>query len=132
MPLIHTNSAAPSARPYALNPDTFQLGGASHTIEAIWLGRKNGRTRVSLGKLRLFAKAADGPRPRTLEDYYDVADSRYGGEPRHIWDGTSLWTDPSVPWDPNYHRKIVDKLDDVLNWLPEVPSGYVGWMRLVQ
>lgn len=130
MPLIHTKSAAPSARPYALNPETFRLGGASHTIEALWLGRKDGKTRVSLGTLRLYALG--NQRPKTLEDYFDVADPRYGGDPLYIWNGSSLWTDPSVPWSPSYHDKIVSKLDDVLNWLPEVPEGYIGWMRLVK
>lgn len=129
MPLNRTDSAAPSRRPYALNPDTFELRDIGASVEAVWLGRKDGRTRISRGTLRLYPEKR-GQRPSSLSDFLSCADSRYGGKAEVIWDGEHLWTDPVLRLDPDAQKQAITELDRMLDELPDVPPDYDGWFRL--
>jgi hypothetical protein len=112
---------APSRTPYALDLSSFAVdkrGWAS--VVAVWVTRKQGRTRVSSGQLRGF-------RDSTLTGFMVNFDGRYGGDCKARWDGESLWA-PDLS--PAEHAAEAARLDVILRGLPEVPDGYDGWYTI--
>lgn len=54
-----------------------------------------------------------------------IVDSRYGGRCRSRWDGSRLWSDPSL--DRKDQEIDLKFLDSMLDRYPEIPAGYDGW-----
>ena len=139
MPLNPAPSPAPSKRPYAFDLTTLSWDPTyGWSCEAIWLGRKNGVTRLSYGVVRFWwpFREADchdaGLDWATLRTH---CDERHGGTPWFIagTDG-SFWSSPAagaptLPLDEQ--RQMRSKLLNMLNQLPLVPADFDGWYRLV-
>lgn len=115
----------PSRRPYALLGGSFRPDGSSFVVDAIWGGRKRGRTTVTVGTLRLWTPRRPGP--TTFEELLAVADMRYGGAWHRQWDGSRLLVEPTHPLTPAGYVEVADKLDNILHGLPHVPDGWDGW-----
>lgn len=127
MPLIKAPSAAPSRRPYAIDPATFD----GRAVQAIWLGRKNGATTISIGTLRFWWQPGMPDEP-TLEECIANCDPRYGGDCRARWDGKHLWVNPSFPLDPAAQVARAEQLAAALATAPDIPAGFTGWFHLVE
>lgn len=86
MPLVKIDKFAPSQRPYALHRETFRVDqhGCAR-VEAVWAGRKNGVTTTTVGSLWDYG-------PKTLVEFVDTIDMRYGGTWIAQWDGSALLT----------------------------------------
>lgn len=133
MPLIRTERPAPSKTPYAILPSTFQPvpHGVGKVADAIWMGRKRGKTTVSIGTLRFWWQKGGCPTPdSTLEECKTKADSRYGGKCHARWDGEHLWVDPAHPLTPEQQVIVSKMLDEHLTDFPSLPEGYDGWYYL--
>lgn len=119
MPLARQEKFAPSQTPYAIDPDSGTEDGGKVTFEAVWAGRKHGETTVSVGTLW------DYDVPSDVEGFLAGIDMRYGGRPRARWDGHSLWTDADV--DEAERAVLLRRCQELLDALPEVPEGHLGW-----
>lgn len=132
MPLIRTSSAAPSRRPYAIDRDSFRKvedqAYPRFEIDAIWLGRKNGATTISMGTLGLWWH--NRPANPSLDECIAKCDSRYGGDPFAVWNGTHLWVDPRRPMTLRDQGSWAQLLDEILSQVPVVPTGWDGWYLL--
>lgn len=139
MPLIPAPSAAPSKRPYAFKLDTFaQDRNGRWSVDAVWLGRKSGQTRISYGAFSFWWQGRGVAHTDSELGFADLAahcDERYGGDPWYVCneDG-NLWVNPS-PQTPSPSLQeqisIVEDLTAMLQGLPDVPDGFTGWYHLV-
>lgn len=119
--MIRRVAYAPSKKPYALNLGSFRVGGDGFArLDALWVGRKDRRTYVSLGELRDYGVAS-------LEEFLATFDPRYGGDCRARWNGINLWA-PGLP--ALEYAQTVAQLDAALTLLPDVPAGFDGWYSL--
>ena len=121
MSLTKREKFTPSRTPYAFAPATFD----GHRVEAIWASRKHGETVVTLGSYRLFSF-----KERGLTDYAEllpVADTRYGGEWKWVWDGVSLLVNPTHLLTTAGIGRVSEKLDGILSEFPAVPDCWDGW-----
>ena len=112
---------APSKRPYALDLGSVALDErGKSTVKAVWVTRKDGKTRVSEGFLWGFGHP-------TLDAFLSDFDARYGGDCRARWDGTTLW---APDYTPEEHAKVATRLNLAWANLPEVPDGFTGWYSI--
>lgn len=139
MPLVQAPSAAPSKRPYAFDLNTLDFDSPrGWTCEAIWLGRKNGATRISYGEFRFWwqFREADSHDPslswKTLRAH---CDERYGGTPWFIaGEDSSFWASPAAnapDFDLGAQIEVEECLQAMLTGLPDIPAGFEGWYHLV-
>lgn len=116
--LVKLDKFSPSKRPYAFRWETFSINGwGLASVEAIWPGRKNGRTTASYGHLT--------GRHATPEEFIEQVDMRYGGYSIGKWDGENLITDQSRAM--RYCSSLAEQLDIILRGFPAVPDDYEGW-----
>ena len=117
--LVRLDKFAPSKRPYALRRESFETTDWGYaSVEAVWPGRKNGRTTASFGHLGTHG-------PRSFDEFIEKIDMRYGGTSYAKWDGDTLITPSGVT--QKLHQQYVEMLDAALNNFPAVPDGYEGW-----
>jgi hypothetical protein len=135
MPIVPASSFAPSKKPYAIDLNSFQATNKSYarsdgttypyttaSIDAVWVGRKNGLTYVTSGHL-----STGGSGCATLREFLDNFDPRYGGQAEARWDGTSMWA-PEMAWVDTVAEQA--RLDIILKNLDAVPPGFDGWYQL--
>lgn len=115
--LVKLDKFTPSRRPYALSPVAYTVSHGCLYVDAIWAGRKNGRTTASFGHL--------WGRYPSIEEFIEKIDMRYGGTSFAKWDGETLITPSGVT--ETLHAQYVDMLDAALRAFPAVPEGYDGW-----
>ena len=115
-------SYAPSKTPYAIDWSRFESDSKGWArVPAIWVTRKDGVTRISEGHLQDLG-------PKAVDEFIERLDGRYGGRCDSRWDGYSLWT--FEPASPDEVAEISDRLDAILESLPEIPEGYDGWWTI--
>lgn len=142
MPLIPvTRKLAPSTSPYA-----FRITGLRFTdlkrndgtwvrpfsaiLPAMWLGRKDGETTITLGTYTVFADGvAKLSREDSLEDLLAKADTRYGGTWHQKLDGESLLMEPAHRLSVGDQTKTISFLQGVLDDPETLPSGWLGWFK---
>lgn len=137
MPIEPLTKFAPSKRPYAIDLSTFTVETGTLTradgttitthrprIQAIWVGRKNGDTTISLGEL-----GTGGFGATTLTEFLNDFDRRYGGTCKARWNGHDLW---APGYTPDAIAETAQRLDAILNALPDLPIGYHGWYTLTK
>lgn len=137
--MIHTNRFAASGRLFAFDLSTLSEtpheGAAPRsrwTVDSVWVRRKNRRTVVSMGTVKLWGQRIwlGGATPPGSSDPYVVLDhpwdGRYGGDALASWDGESFWTsDPRPP----VSGPRLDFLRQFLDGVPNLPDGYTGWWK---
>ena len=122
---------APSQKPYWFDAKSLRpFSSTSHKVNAMWVGRKNGLTVVTLGTYSLHTHA----RFRSLDMPYDAdalithADTRYGGDWLYRWDGLRFQENPTAPIRPLTDLiRVRRSLETILIGLPESMSE-PGWL----
>lgn len=116
--LVRLDKFTPSKRPYALDLGAYTRSHNRLHINAIWAGRKDGRTTASFGSLSAYGI-------ETVEELIEKIDMRWGGDSFAKWDGDILITPSGVT--QKLHQQYVEMLGAALNNFPAVPDGYEGW-----
>ncbi|OZC55076.1 hypothetical protein CH289_07745 [Rhodococcus sp. RS1C4] len=93
-------------------------------MDALWAGRKDGKTIATLGTYHLTKM--DGVE-RSYADMLAVADTRYGGLWKWIWDGERLLCSPDHLLTVSETDAMNEQLDAYLRAFPDVPEGWDGW-----
>lgn len=126
--LTRSGKFTPSKRPYA-----FTDVPGSDRMEAVWFGRKNGRLIVTTGDYHVWAQHFEGGRivgldlSLPLDERLAHADTRYGGNWHHQWNGERLLSEPRHLLDPAGSSEMAHRLEKILKAAPEVPAGMEGW-----
>ena len=134
MPLIPAHPTAYGKKPTAIKPATFQRGGSSSSVEAIWLSRKNGLVTSNLGKLHLYwdswhdDDSIPSPKAASLEEAMSLATRRVGYFSDANWTGERLWT--THKFEPEKEQQVRDLLLPVQATPGHLPEGYQGWYTL--
>lgn len=128
--LERTERPVVSRTPYAIDRSSARQAEFWWTVDALWLGRKNGRTTVMFGTLNLYPER-NGSRPACLEDALAVADGRYGGAWHAKFDGEHLLVNPTFPLTPAEQAKLIARLEQALDSFPAPPVEFDGWFRFV-
>ena len=144
MPLIPvTRKLAPSSNPYAFRTASAQTESLTRndgsvidlfrvTYDAIWLGRKNGVTTVTIGSYSVYA---DGQEELSRDDDLTAllakADTRYGGSWAAKYDGETLLVEPTHPLTPQEQMKLIEQLSGVLQDPESLPPQWIGWFKKV-
>jgi hypothetical protein len=117
--LVKLGKFAPSKTPYALHPRAWYVDNHGFIrVQAIWAGRKNGRTTASIGELSDLGST-------TFEEFVENVDMRYGGEYEGRWDGERLITPQPVT--PTRYKSLTSILIEVLGTFPKPAFNYEGW-----
>lgn len=112
---------SPSQTPYAFQRNLYEIHKPHERTAwayAIWAGRKNGLTTVSIGWLH-------GRAAPTVDEFIDTVDMRYGGSYEGKWDGASLITERAIP--ENRRQALVRVLTPILDGFPALPDRFDGW-----
>lgn len=136
MAITRMKRFAASKKPYAIDWDSFEVDTKEITrsdgskidfstvqVNAVWVGRKDGRTYVSAGQLW----DSEAVSSMTRDEFMANFDPRYGGRVEARWNGHDLWA-PGASFDEVVEWR--NELEPVLDGLPEVPQGYDGWYSL--
>lgn len=119
------NTPPPSSRPYAFVKDSQEKWLDGFTVDAYWIGRKNGKTTVSTGKYRLssFSESFD-----LLSDAIAGTETDFGGNCDFRWDGSHLWAKHTVQ--ESMRGIVIEALDLVLKRYESgesLPTSLDGW-----
>lgn len=142
MPLIPvTRKLAPSSNPYAFRRDSAEydtltrndgtiLDPSSVIFDAMWLGRKNGVTTVTIGRYTVWTHGQDKlSRDDDLTTLLSKADTRYGGSWAAKYDGAHLLVEPTYQYTPQDQIELIEHLRGVLDDPGHLPAGWSGWYR---
>lgn len=113
---------APSRNPYWFDLDSVD---DENTVGAVWVGRKNRRTTITLGTYHLFPARLDWREGfNALEplDKIARADTRYGGNWKYRFDGVRHLTEPTA--DQDHEQAIRDRLE---HWHAGLPASLDDW-----
>lgn len=137
-----TGKPAPSSNPYAFRlgeiefsdlqrRDGSWLKPSGGVVPALWLGRKNGQTTVSLGTLSIFSESWSNPLSYddSPEELLAKADMRYGGSWRQKLVGDTLWMNPNHMLSVEDQIEVTAYLRSVLDDPESLPEGWTGWFR---
>lgn len=109
MAITRMKQFATSKKPYAIDWDSFEVDTkeiarsdgskidfSTVQVNAVWVGRKDGRTYVSAGQLW----GSEAVSSMTRDEFMANFDPRYGGRVEARWNGHDLWAPgcPSVRW----------------------------------
>jgi len=103
-------------------------GPVRATVRALWFRRRRARHDGPVLTVACYGLLWDyqDKRPADARAFLAAhADGRYGGSCRARWDGTTLWTVPSMT-EP-VRAKWFERLSAMLASYPAVPDGYDGW-----
>lgn len=109
---------------------TVQLTGKTlyrYEISTVWFKRRKGLDTANIGTLSEISTQFFCPECREAVLFLEKAmiDSIYGGHCRSRWDGSRLWSNPSL--DRKDQEIDFKFLDSMLDRYPEIPVGYDGW-----
>lgn len=119
---------APSQNPYWFARGTLD----GERIDAVWAGRKDGRTTLTLGTYHLWPARAnwrDGFDRLDVLDRIALTDTRYGGNWNYRFDGVRHLTEPmAAGTDRDHEQQVRDWLERMLAGLPDslAADGWVG------
>jgi len=114
--------------------DGIEFKGFSYTLDAVWFRkRNNGKLAAFIGTLSGYSTDLPGQsleREWTIEDFFQLCDGRYGGNPHACWDGDMAW------WGSDFYKnsypeqqKVLPFLQSMLKNFPQAPTGYTGWFK---
>lgn len=142
MPLIPvTRKLAPSSNPYAFRLDSAEyetltrhdgvvIDPSQIIFDAIWLGRKNGVTTVTIGRYTVWTHGQDRlSRDDDLTTLLSKTDTRYGGSWTAKFDGDVLLMEPTHILPIPEQVALVEQLRGVLDDPEHLPAGWSGWYR---
>lgn len=121
------NTPPPSSRPYAFVKNSQEKWLDGFTVDAYWIGRKNGKTTVSTGKY-LLSSTTSGKSFDLLSDAIAGTDTNYGGNADFRWDGSHLWAKHAVQ--ESMRGVVIEALDLVLKRYESgesLPTSLDGW-----
>lgn len=136
-----TGRLAPSANPYAFRFDEIEFEDLQRRdgswirphrglVPALWLGRKNGETTVSIGTFSVYAEGREElSRDDSIDELLAKADTRYGGSWHQKLVGDTLWMNPNHMLAVKDQIEITAHLRAVLADPENLPSGWTGWFR---